>query len=210
MPLTREEHIEFISQSIIADPKLMVGVLKSLQNKDKEYNTFAVMRKFIRDFEKADKNRDAVVTFEEFKDWLNTRIPRSVGTGAEIETTLNVGAAKRPTNEQLFLVGLNAGAPFVGFGFLDNAIMICAGSEIEMYFGASLGISAMAAAALGNTISDMAGIQAGGIIESASSKVCSLTLLMVVVDGRSTCHCMYDMPLLMVYVCRSWVFEIQT
>ncbi|NXK06733.1 TMM65 protein, partial [Herpetotheres cachinnans] len=34
--------------------------------------------------------------------------------------------------------------PFVGFGFLDNAIMIAAGTQIELSIGVVLGISTMA------------------------------------------------------------------
>ncbi|NWI63340.1 TMM65 protein, partial [Todus mexicanus] len=34
--------------------------------------------------------------------------------------------------------------PFVGFGFLDNAIMIAAGTQIELSIGIVLGISTMA------------------------------------------------------------------
>ncbi|TNN67241.1 Transmembrane protein 65 [Liparis tanakae] len=34
--------------------------------------------------------------------------------------------------------------PFIGFGFLDNAIMIAAGTQIELSIGVTLGISTMA------------------------------------------------------------------
>jgi hypothetical protein len=55
--------------------------------------------------------------------------------------------------------------PFVAFGFLDNAIMICAGEYIDMTLGATLGISTMAAAAIGNWISDLSGIGLGNVVE---------------------------------------------
>lgn len=166
------EKVENITQEILREPKVISDVLKSLRDVPEGNQTISIVRSFAKEVEKMDKNKDGIITFEEYKDWLNHRSNRLSGIGgAEIETELNSAGASRPTNEQLFLVALNAGAPFIGFGFLDNAIMILAGNEIEVYFGASLGISAMAAAALGNTISDMAGIQAGGIIESASTKV---------------------------------------
>ena len=38
---------------------------------------------------------------------------------------------------------------YSGFGFLDNLIMIMAGEYIDLTLGATLGISTMAAAALG-------------------------------------------------------------
>ena len=34
--------------------------------------------------------------------------------------------------------------PFIGFGFMDNAIMICAGEYIEMHLGAAFALSTMA------------------------------------------------------------------
>ncbi|CAL8133043.1 unnamed protein product [Orchesella dallaii] len=61
--------------------------------------------------------------------------------------------------------------PFVGFGFLDNIIMILAGDYIDLTIGAALGISTMAAAALGNTISDVAGIGSAWYVEAMASKI---------------------------------------
>ncbi|XP_065176739.1 transmembrane protein 65-like [Sycon ciliatum] len=58
--------------------------------------------------------------------------------------------------------------PFVGFGFLDNAIMIAAGESIEMTLGAVLCISTMAAAALGNLVSDVAGMGLASGVESVA------------------------------------------
>jgi hypothetical protein len=51
---------------------------------------------------------------------------------------------------QLFTINT---IPFIGFGFLDNAIMVMAGEYIDQSLGALLCISTMAAAALGNVIS---------------------------------------------------------
>ncbi|XP_045069668.1 transmembrane protein 65-like, partial [Coregonus clupeaformis] len=49
-----------------------------------------------------------------------------------------------PTSAQLRYVILHNAIPFVGFGFLDNAIMIVAGTHIELSIGVILGISTMA------------------------------------------------------------------
>ncbi|NXT13085.1 TMM65 protein, partial [Prunella fulvescens] len=49
-----------------------------------------------------------------------------------------------PTPGQLRHVFFHNALPFVGFGFLDNAIMIAAGTQIEMSIGVVLGISTMA------------------------------------------------------------------
>lgn len=48
---------------------------------------------------------------------------------------------KEPNSVQLKLVFLNQLLPFIGFGFLDNFIMIVAGDYIDETFGITLGIS---------------------------------------------------------------------
>jgi len=58
-----------------------------------------------------------------------------------------------------------AGIPFLGFGFLDNTIMLCAGEYIDITLGSALGISTLAAAAMGNLVSDVAGIGTAGTVE---------------------------------------------
>ena len=73
----------------------------------------------------------------------------------------------------------------MGFGFLDNVIMIVAGEYIDHTLGKSkkprllqfsstgvaLSISTMAAAALGNLISDVAGVGLAHYVETLVSKV---------------------------------------
>lgn len=46
-----------------------------------------------------------------------------------------------------------------------------AGEYIDMTVGIAMGISTMAAAALGNTISDVAGVGLGGFIESMAQRL---------------------------------------
>ncbi|XP_069076817.1 transmembrane protein 65 isoform X1 [Pleurodeles waltl] len=76
-----------------------------------------------------------------------------------------------PSSVQLRHVGLHNALPFIGFGFLDNAIMIVAGTHIELSIGIVLGISTMAAAALGNLVSDLAGLGLAGYVEALSSRL---------------------------------------
>ncbi|KAK3571370.1 hypothetical protein QTP86_008929 [Hemibagrus guttatus] len=71
----------------------------------------------------------------------------------------------------LFPVLLHNAIPFIGFGFLDNAIMIAAGTQIEMSIGVILGISTMAAAALGNLVSDLAGLGLAGYVEALACRL---------------------------------------
>ncbi|XP_040287614.1 transmembrane protein 65 isoform X2 [Bufo bufo] len=79
--------------------------------------------------------------------------------------------AAPPSSKQLKHVFVHNALPFIGFGFLDNAIMIAAGTQIEFHIGALLGISTMAAAALGNLVSDIAGLGLAGYVEAISSRL---------------------------------------
>nr|XP_057902736.1 transmembrane protein 65 [Doryrhamphus excisus] len=76
-----------------------------------------------------------------------------------------------PTAAQIRYIIFHNAVPFVGFGFLDNAIMISAGTQIELSIGVTLGISTMAAAALGNLVSDLAGLGLAGYVEALASKL---------------------------------------
>ncbi|XP_030644950.1 transmembrane protein 65 [Chanos chanos] len=76
-----------------------------------------------------------------------------------------------PSTAQIKYVLLHNAIPFVGFGFLDNAIMIAAGTQIELSIGVTLGISTMAAAALGNLVSDLAGLGLAGYVEALAARL---------------------------------------
>ncbi|XP_076006122.1 transmembrane protein 65 [Genypterus blacodes] len=76
-----------------------------------------------------------------------------------------------PTAAQIRYVLFHNAIPFVGFGFLDNAIMIAAGTQIELSIGVTLGISTMASAALGNLVSDLAGLGLAGYVEALASRL---------------------------------------
>ncbi|KAG2442809.1 hypothetical protein HXX76_002888 [Chlamydomonas incerta] len=72
-----------------------------------------------------------------------------------------------PTTAALRMVFLASAIPFVGFGFLDNAIMLVAGEEIDNMFGMRLGLSTLASAGLGNAVADVIGVGAAKYIEQA-------------------------------------------
>ncbi|XP_038616135.1 transmembrane protein 65 isoform X1 [Tachyglossus aculeatus] len=79
--------------------------------------------------------------------------------------------APPPSPGMLRYVFIHNALPFVGFGFLDNAIMIVAGTQIELSIGVILGISTMAAAALGNLVSDLAGLGLAGYVEALAARL---------------------------------------
>ncbi|XP_053987598.1 uncharacterized protein LOC128880996 isoform X2 [Hylaeus volcanicus] len=76
-----------------------------------------------------------------------------------------------PTTKNLVLVAIANAIPFIGFGFLDNFIMIIAGDQIEMILNKKFPISTMAAAALGNTVSDIIGIGSVHYVEIFAHKI---------------------------------------
>ena len=81
----------------------------------------------------------------------------------------NVSVA--PPYGKLKAVFVGSAVPFVGFGIIDNAVMLVAGDQIDMTLGVSLGISTLAAAGLGNLLSDVGGVWAGGAIEKSSAQL---------------------------------------
>ncbi|KAL3659962.1 hypothetical protein V7S43_014888 [Phytophthora oleae] len=93
--------------------------------------------------------------------------PSKAAATSEAATT----AVPAPTTQELKMVALQMGLPFIGFGFVDNFIMILAGDYIDLTLGVSLGISSMAAAGIGNTISDIAGLGLGNVVEDFCARI---------------------------------------
>ncbi len=75
----------------------------------------------------------------------------------------------QPSNRDLRIHALTQGLPFIGFGIMDNAILIWAGDKIDTHLGVLFGISTLCAAAIGNIISDIAGVGLGAYIEDFCS-----------------------------------------
>lgn len=90
-------------------------------------------------------------------------IPRQQSFSSAVEESERV---EPPTREQLHRCLQAAAVPFIGFGFLDNFLMIVFGDLIDSTLCVALNFSTMAAAAIGNTISDGAGIWSGQWLES--------------------------------------------
>jgi len=84
----------------------------------------------------------------------------------EEENDLWASNVPDPTAWQIRTYCMQNTVPFIGFGFFDNAIMILAGDLIDSKLGIAFGITTMAAAAIGNTISDVIGLWVSGLIET--------------------------------------------
>lgn len=92
--------------------------------------------------------------------------PDAPGVASDIDDQVTSEQSTGPVSSAdlrtLFLLNT---IPFIGFGFLDNVIMIVAGEYIDVTLGIWFHMSTMAAAGLGNMISDVIGVGAGGYIE---------------------------------------------
>ena len=109
----------------------------------------------------ADANHDGMLTRGEFRHWLNS----AVGDDDKGEYGGTV------TTPLLLHVCAFQAVPLIGFGFLDNCIMIVAGDAIDSGIGRTLRISTMAAAGLGNTISDVAGLGLEDYVRLIADKI---------------------------------------
>eukprot|EP00560_Eucampia_antarctica_P003101 CAMPEP_0197835140 /NCGR_PEP_ID=MMETSP1437-20131217/24862_1 /TAXON_ID=49252 ORGANISM="Eucampia antarctica, Strain CCMP1452" /NCGR_SAMPLE_ID=MMETSP1437 /ASSEMBLY_ACC=CAM_ASM_001096 /LENGTH=259 /DNA_ID=CAMNT_0043440351 /DNA_START=204 /DNA_END=983 /DNA_ORIENTATION=+ len=59
----------------------------------------------------------------------------------------------------------------VGFGFMDNLVMIQAGEFIDLTIGVTFGLSTLTAAGFGQCVSDVAGFTSGGVVDASVSKL---------------------------------------
>eukprot|EP00736_Rhodelphis_marinus_P001038 Rmarinus@m.21136 len=146
-------------------PKSRQLLLQTLVNKypHKEWSNIKASRGLTEHvFTQLDQNKDGAVSQAEYDNFMEG-IP---ATGAP-----KTHPESKPSWRQLYLVSWQNGLPFIGFGFLDNFIMIIAGDYIDHSLGATLGISTMAAAGLGNMISDVFGLGMGNTIEALAIKL---------------------------------------
>lgn len=81
------------------------------------------------------------------------------------------GDAGRPSALQLRRHALRQAIPFMGFGFFDNLVMLTVGDAIDSTFGVALGFSTLAAAGMGQMVSDSVGISLQGFIERFADKL---------------------------------------
>jgi len=91
--------------------------------------------------------------------------------GASTSFPSNEVSKEPPNWSDLNQLAIHQSLPFIGFGFLDNFIMIVAGEYIDASIGASLAISTMAAAALGNTLSDVFGVGSAWYVEASARRL---------------------------------------
>lgn len=127
-----------------------------------------------REVAAADIDKDHVISPKDFDHWFSNALKRKAAESSADPSASDKSAATAcgpvPLSA-LFFVALEAGLPFVGFGFLDNATMILAGDAIDHSLGFYLGCSVMASAAMGNVVSGVMGMQVHGMVEKAVQRL---------------------------------------
>ncbi|KAG7370312.1 transmembrane protein [Nitzschia inconspicua] len=71
-----------------------------------------------------------------------------------------------PTTHQKRLVFAHAAVPMIGFGFIDQTIMIYAGNIIDCTLGVAFGLSTLTAASVGALVSNSFGVIFGNTLEA--------------------------------------------
>eukprot|EP00938_MAST-03A_sp_MAST-3A-sp1_P004045 g4045.t1 len=87
--------------------------------------------------------------------------------------------------KQLCIHGLNCAIPMIGFGFMDNLVMIQAGDAIDNTIGVAMCLSTLTAAAFGQVVSDASGVCFGGFIDAMAGKL-GLPMSTLTLDQRNT------------------------
>ena len=99
-----------------------------------------------------------------------SKAPHSVHKSNVSETEQGDEEPKVPF-PALMVLGCMSAIPFIGFGFLDNALMLLAGDFIDHTVSIYLHTSVMASAAMGNVVSGAVGMQVHGIIDRMTQKL---------------------------------------
>ncbi|CAN0263687.1 unnamed protein product, partial [Scytosiphon promiscuus] len=76
-----------------------------------------------------------------------------------------------PTRQQLRTLFMHSAVPMVGFGIMDNFVMLTAGDLIDNTFGVKFGLATLTAAACGQVVSDVCGVCFGGTVEAFATKM---------------------------------------
>ncbi|XP_031349913.1 transmembrane protein 65 isoform X2 [Photinus pyralis] len=88
-----------------------------------------------------------------------------------IKDEYQVESVPPPSMNNLVNIAIANAIPFIGFGFLDNFFMILFGDQIDFYLGSYFCLSTMAAAALGNTFSDVLGLGSAYYVERLATRI---------------------------------------
>lgn len=150
-----------MAQALAADPKKLEAFVAALPNEQKKVVGLRwAMAELEDEFAKADFDKDGDLSYREFHQWAT----KTVDSGPQ-------SANEKVTPAQLRSLTIQTIVPFIGFGIADNSIMVLSGDLIDSTIGVSLGISTLAAAALGNAFSNSLGMGLHGTIERFATRI---------------------------------------
>eukprot|EP00397_Hematodinium_sp_SG-2012_P020844 GEMP01021501.1.p1 GENE.GEMP01021501.1~~GEMP01021501.1.p1 ORF type:complete len:273 (-),score=43.26 GEMP01021501.1:1767-2558(-) len=153
--------LELISKHVETSPDFSKHIAQRLPPEAKKQVGLSwACFELLGEFRKADKNKDGKISFREFEAWTK-----------ELITTGPHSVEAVCTRQQLIQVFIRQIPAFVTFGIVDNSLMILAGDAVDASLGVVLGLSTMAAAALGNAFSNGVGMVAHGFIEKLSQRI---------------------------------------
>ena len=181
---------EFLA-AIKKDPAIMKRLLKQAGTESIKSDIIRPLasqigRTLEKEFSQADLDGNKQLSALEVRNWYKMKYPSfgvegaiAAGTGAReavteggtVAAASTAAVVEEPSSIQLRQLAVMAGIPFIGFGILDNAIMLTAGAQIEATMGVAFGITPLFAAGLGNAVSDVAGLKAGGLIEVMAARL---------------------------------------
>jgi uncharacterized ferredoxin-like protein len=97
----------------------------------------------------------------------------SIATTAALQSTTGdtVVGVPPPTSVQLRRVFYKAALPMIGFGIMDQTVMLQAGHAIDCTLGVTFGLSTLTAAAIGQVCSDASGVLFGNTLEQFASRI---------------------------------------
>ncbi|KAG7384670.1 Transmembrane protein 65 [Phytophthora pseudosyringae] len=145
-------------------------------SKAQRYNVITkVASNYTNELEKvlktADTDHDGLLSHDQLRGLLTSRFRLRPVASSNPAASLSSRALAPPTRRQLKLVMIGSAIPFVGFGLVDNLILLVAGDAIETHFHSSYHMSMLCAAALGNTVADVVGLSLGGVIEPMARRL---------------------------------------
>ncbi|KAL3906707.1 MAG: hypothetical protein SGPRY_010449 [Prymnesium sp.] len=103
-----------------ADPSTQQAVFDVLPPEAKKQAALAFLHELEEEFTRADINTDGSLSFKEFQKWAKQVVDRD-----RMPKELKV----EPTPEQLRSVAVQTMVPYMGFGLVDNSLMILSGES---------------------------------------------------------------------------------
>mmetsp|Transcript_131101 Transcript_131101/g.327083 ORF Transcript_131101/g.327083 Transcript_131101/m.327083 type:complete len:280 (+) Transcript_131101:67-906(+) len=154
--------VEKAAVKLLRRPEKAAEVLANLPVEQRRSVALAwALTELEEEFVKADRDKDGKLTYAEFKTWA--------------QEVINTGPKRvdveEPTQRQLCAVAIATSVPFIGFGMVDNGLMVIFGDVLDSTMGMCLGCSMLASAALGNAISNVFGMLLHGSINKGADRL---------------------------------------